>query len=214
MGVTIGAVAVSGGLGTLAVRASDTTTTTTTLKYFTQAQFAIVEAAAERIFPVTAEGPGAKALGAAYFIDGQMAGQFGNNARAYTAGPFGGTSTQGSQTALKKNEIITRGITAIENYSQTTYGKSFKDLDAQAQDSVLQKCVDNQIPIDGISSRTFFDLFRTLTLEGLFSDPIYGGNKNMDGWRMKRHPGHQESYRSIIDKEEFIVIEPHSLESH
>jgi gluconate 2-dehydrogenase gamma chain len=216
MGITVGAVALSGGLGKLAVNASDTTSTTTTptLKYFTQEQFAIVEAAAERIFPVTEEGPGAKALGAAFFIDGQMAGPYGSNARMYTGGPFGGTSTQGPQTALNKKDIITRGITALENYSQTTYGKSFIDLDVQTQDSVLQKCVDNQIPIDGINSRAFFNLFRNLTIEGLYSDPIYGGNKNMDGWRMKRHPGHQESYRSIIDKEEFVLIEPQSLESH
>ena len=33
------------------------------------------------------------------------------------------------------------------------------------------------------SSRRFFTLLLTFTLEGFFSDPVYGGNRDGVGWR-------------------------------
>ena len=35
----------------------------------------------------------------------------------------------------------------------------------------------------------FFNRARILTLEGMFSDPYYGGNKNFAGWDLIRYPG-------------------------
>jgi gluconate 2-dehydrogenase gamma chain len=35
----------------------------------------------------------------------------------------------------------------------------------------------------------FFALIRRLTLEGMFGDPSYGGNRNFAGWDLIRYPG-------------------------
>ena len=39
------------------------------------------------------------------------------------------------------------------------------------------------------NSRVFFNRVRRLTLEGMFCDPYYGGNKNFAGWDLIRYPG-------------------------
>ena len=38
-------------------------------------------------------------------------------------------------------------------------------------------------------SRTFFHRVRQLTLEGMFGDPSYGGNRGFAGWDLIRYPG-------------------------
>jgi gluconate 2-dehydrogenase gamma chain len=53
-----------------------------------------------------------------------------------------------------------------------------------------------------------------MTMEGVYSDPVYGGNKNMLGWKMRQYPGNQMSYTNIMEKTEFVVIEPRSLHDH
>jgi hypothetical protein len=40
----------------------------------------------------------------------------------------------------------------------------------------------------------FFTMLRTDTIEGMFSDPIYGGNRNMVGWALINYPGVQRAY--------------------
>ena len=39
------------------------------------------------------------------------------------------------------------------------------------------------------SAPAFFNTMRTHTMEGLFADPIYGGNKDFAGWRLVGFPG-------------------------
>jgi hypothetical protein len=38
-------------------------------------------------------------------------------------------------------------------------------------------------------AKQFFARVRRLTLEGMFSDPWYGGNRNFAGWDLIRYPG-------------------------
>ena len=56
--------------------------------YFTPEQYRTTEAAAERIFPKDKNGPGAKELLVAYYIDHQLAGGWGMGAKEYISGPF------------------------------------------------------------------------------------------------------------------------------
>jgi hypothetical protein len=39
------------------------------------------------------------------------------------------------------------------------------------------------------NSSTFFNLVRTHTIQGMFSDPYYGGNANFVGWDLIGYPG-------------------------
>ena len=41
------------------------------------------------------------------------------------------------------------------------------------------------------SAQAFFKAVRTHTMEGMFADPVYGGNKDFAGWRLVGFPGAQ-----------------------
>ncbi len=44
------------------------------------------------------------------------------------------------------------------------------------------------------AAQAFFTTVRTHTMEGMFADPVYGGNKNFVGWRLIGFPGAQPLY--------------------
>nr|WP_275983911.1 gluconate 2-dehydrogenase subunit 3 family protein [Paenibacillus hamazuiensis] len=186
------------------------------LMFFNQEQFFITEAAVERIFPKDELGPGAKEIGVAIYIDHQLAGPWGINAKDYMMGPFfKGEATQGSQTQLRRADIFTLGLKGLKDYSQKKYSKSFQDLAENEQDDVLKVFEKGEeFSLPGISTKTFFNLLYSLTLEGLYSDPLYGGNKDMMGWELKKYPGNQMSYLDLIEKDGFIHMKPKSLRDH
>src|SRR5690625_2564888 len=77
--------------------------------------FDILAQATERILPEDDLGPGAIALGVPYFIDNQLAGSYGVNAREYMQGPFDiGEPTQGYQTPLIRQEVFLQGVRKLE----------------------------------------------------------------------------------------------------
>lgn len=65
-----------------------------------QRDFNILSNATERIFPEDDLGPGAKGLDVPYFIDHQLAGQYGSNSKEYMHGPFAEGPTQGVPKSL------------------------------------------------------------------------------------------------------------------
>ena len=183
------------------------------LQYFkSNADFDILSQATERIFPADENRPGAIDLGVPYYIDHQLAGQWGMNAREYRQGPFyKGDPTQGYQTQLKHHEIFDVGIEALDTYSQSKFNNNFTKLEAEQQDEVLMAFDANKVNMAVISSALFFELLRKLTIEGVYADPLYSGNKDMQGWKMKEYPGVQLTYTDLIQSEDFVEIEPMSL---
>ncbi|WP_059105052.1 gluconate 2-dehydrogenase subunit 3 family protein [Shouchella shacheensis] len=185
--------------------------------YFTNYEmFSVLSDAVERIFPETESGPGAIALGVPFFIDHQLAGAWGYNTREYMQGPFSpGSDYQGYQSPLKRHEVFDVGLQALQTYTRDTYDAgSFVELEEEQKDEVLQAFETNEVELHGVTSNTFFSLLRAATLEGVYADPAYGGNKNMDGWRMKSFPGHQMAYIDQIESEEFVEIEPTGLHAY
>ncbi len=183
------------------------------LMYFTNREdFEVLSAATERIFPEDDLGPGAVGLGVPYFIDHQLAGNYGNNTREYMRGPFfPGAETQGYQSPLKRNQIFDEGIRKMKELSQKKYKKNFHDLTGEQQDEILTQFEEGKVKMRGVTSSTFFSLLRSAVLEGAYADPLYGGNANMAGWKMKDYPGHQASYLAQIEAKDFKKIEPQSL---
>jgi len=229
-GLTVGGLIVGGAVGTLIGRESDGTTTTenpkqapaeqgtgnanAALMFFTPNQFDITNAAVERIFPTDDNGPGAKELLVAYFIDHQLASGWGLNAKEYMSGPFyPGEDTQGYQSPLTRQELFTAGLEALDKHSIEKYEKTFIELTSEEQDAVLTDFQDGNAEMKGVSSTYFFNLLRSTTIEGVYADPLYGGNANMAGWEMKKYPGHQMSYFNMIEQDKFEEIAPKSLSS-
>ncbi|WP_419871123.1 gluconate 2-dehydrogenase subunit 3 family protein [Candidatus Pristimantibacillus sp. PTI5] len=228
-GYALGGIAVGGALGSLLKKKPSTTTAPNktdegktaepknynrALMFFTQAQFRIVESATERIFPEDENGPGAKSLGVAYFIDHQLAGEWGFNGRDYMTPPFyTGEKEQGYQGRLKRREIFEIGLRELENYSMTKFQKGFIDLTGEQQDELLKGFESDEVKLTTISASSFFKMLRTSTLEGAYSDPLYGGNLDMNGWKMRNYPGNQMSYITMIEKD-FTKLDPSSLQDH
>ena len=79
---------------------------------------------------------------------------------------------------------------------------------------IIQDLENGDIKLNGLLSQEFFFLLHRSTLEGVYSDPLYGGNKNMDGWGMKVFPDAQAFYMNVIDSDEFVKIDPVSLKNY
>ncbi|MGB3259657.1 gluconate 2-dehydrogenase subunit 3 family protein [Paenisporosarcina sp.] len=177
-------------------------------------EFQVLANATERIFPKDDLGPGAIDLGVPYFIDNQLAGQYGSNSKEYMQGPFAsGAPTQGYQSNLTRAEIFKQGVAKLETEAQTRFKNGFSKIEAEQMDEILTAFQKDEVPMKGVSSAFFFRLLRAATLEGAYADPIYNGNNNMDGWRMKGFPGHQAAYINVIESDEFQKIEPKSIGS-
>ena len=84
--------------------------------------------------------------------------------------------------ALKSSRpAYTSGLAAVNAYAQSSKGSAFARLPAADQDAVLTDIQKNSAP--------FFNLVRTHTIQGTFSDPFYGGNANFIGWDLIGYPG-------------------------
>ena len=179
-----------------------------------QNDFKILSEATERIFPEDDLGPGAIGLGVPYFIDHQLAGNYGSNAKEYMQGPFHkGEPTQGYQTSLTRAEVFMTGIAALEKEAKKRYDKGFAEIEDKQRDKILTDVQKDKVKMKGVEASFFFDMLRSATLAGAYADPIYAGNENMDGWKMKDFPGHQMSYIQDIEKDKFQKIKPKSLSS-
>lgn len=187
------------------------------LMFFTPAQYITTAAAAERIFPKDEIGPGAKDLNVAIYIDHQLASPWGINAKNYMLGPFYEPApTQGAQLRILRKDLFRLGLQGLDDYSAQKYEKAFAELEAEEQDKVLMDFEEGsayQLPA-GASTSGFFTMLKTLTIEGAYADPMYGGNKEMLGWKMRNYPGTRYSYTNEIQDEQFIKLDPQSLRSH
>lgn len=202
--------------------------------------FNTLSAVTERIYPEDDNGPGAIELGVPYFIDKQLASFWGNNAKSYMHDPFrqnnhvhdyqhkdtrqdksgpntstkAPTPTPRYQTRLNRGEIFLEGLRKIENVSRDKFGDPFPNLSEDDQDEILTMFEDGDVDMKAINSVTFFNFLLQTTLEGVYADPVYGGNKNMMAWEMKEYPGPRMAYINDIDADDFITMEQKSLRDY
>jgi gluconate 2-dehydrogenase gamma chain len=152
------------------------------LRFLTAEEARAISAACERIFPGDASGPGATDAGVVIYIDRQLAGPYGRDRFRYTKAPFvTSVPEHGYQGRENPRQIYRAGIRALGNYA---------DLPIDAQITKLTE----------IEHTRFFELLRIHTLEGMFCDPMHGGNADLIGWKLIGYPGPQLSYRDDIDR--------------
>jgi len=189
---------------------------TETRMFFTRYEdFVVLEQATERIFPEDDNGPGAIGLGVPYFIDKQLAGEYGSNIKDYMKGPAQQVEDINTyQTLMDRGEVFIEGLRKLNAESEEHYDATFINIEGEEQDSLLKDLEDGKIELEGVTSSTFFNLLRQMTIEGAYSDPLYGGNKDMQGWIMREHPGIRSSYVDLIESEEFQKLEPVSLKDY
>jgi gluconate 2-dehydrogenase gamma chain len=166
-------------------------------KFFTAAEVLFIEAAVERLIPKDEIGPGALEAGVAVFIDRQLLGGYGRGDHFFLGGPWPkGTPEQGYQSRFSPAQLYRAAISAIGGYvSKANNGKGFHDLAVADQDKFLKALEAGNVHLDGVDGKGFFTMLLQNTKEGYFSDPIYGGNRDMGGWKMIGFPGAHYDYR-------------------
>jgi gluconate 2-dehydrogenase gamma chain len=171
-------------------------------QYLTPEEGAAVEAIVDRLIPPDPHTPGGRDAGCAVFIDRQLAGPFGSSRGLYMRPPFvDAPPTFGPQSAVTPAELYRTGLAALEKHCRAAFaGKPFRELSTEQQDRLLTELEKGQLALDGVNGRRLFSQILANTKEGFFADPVYGGNRDMVGWKMIGFPGARYDYRDWVER--------------
>jgi gluconate 2-dehydrogenase gamma chain len=105
-----------------------------------------------------------------------------------------------------EQDFYRRGLTQLDAHCVAAYGKPFRNLDANQQDETIAALEHGKsTAFSWPTAQAFFNTVRKHTLEGMFADPIYGGNKDFAGWVLVGFPGAQMMFTAedMASKEAF-----------
>ena len=165
---------------------------------------AFVEALVDHMIPADEVSPKGTDLGVNIYIDRALAGAWGKGERLYMQGPWKqGSPSQGYQLPLTPAQLYRAGIEATNAHCRKVFGKSFDRIESAQREQVLTGLSTGKIAFDnGLPARLFWATLYQTVIEGMYSDPIYGGNRNKAGWAIIGFPGiiavhrdHVEQYR-------------------
>ena len=137
--------------------------------FFNHDDAATIVAFTERLMPGAPDKPGASDAGVLNYIDLALSGAYAD-----------------------LQDFYRRGLAQLDAYCRKTYKEPFVHLEAARQDEVIAALDEGKITgFTWPTAQSFFNTVRTHTMEGMFADPIYGGNKDFAGWRLVGFPGAQ-----------------------
>jgi gluconate 2-dehydrogenase gamma chain len=169
--------------------------------FFNPAEAAFIEAAVERLIPQDEVGPGALEAGVPEYIDKQLAGAWGTGERLYRSGPWSeGTTSQGYQLPYTPAELFRTAIRGVD--------ARFAKMGPHDQDAYLDSLQKGGVDLGGVPSKVFFESLLEVTIEGYFSDPAYGGNRDMAAWKMIGFPGAYADFYELVDKHNIAFDAP------
>ncbi|WP_025885235.1 gluconate 2-dehydrogenase subunit 3 family protein [Asaia prunellae] len=171
-------------------------------QFFTPEEIRFLNAACDCIYPHDDLGPSATELGVPVFIDRQMNTPYGRGELWYMTGPFReGPANLGYQLPFAPRDLYRKGIAGADHYARSARGKVFADLDTHDQIEILTAFEGGAVHFPDLNARLFFEQLRRNTLEGVFADPIYGGNRNMEGWALLAFPGARADFMDWVNQE-------------
>ena len=137
--------------------------------FFNHDEAATIAAFTERLMPGAPGKPGARDAGALNYIDLALAGAYAD-----------------------LQDFYRRGLAQLEEHCRKIHNESFVRLATTRQDDVIRTLEEGKAgAFTWPTAQEFFNTIRTHTMEGMFADPIYGGNKEFAGWRLVGFPGAQ-----------------------
>jgi gluconate 2-dehydrogenase gamma chain len=204
-----------------------------TLRFFSPHEARTIEAITARIMPGTPDDPGAREAGVVNYIDYMLSAREGFNEPTYREAPFAELyettppldspynvvwvsadqiDRYGYQSTLTPREVYRLGVGYLDAFARSRFNGRFADLTEDKQDELIGAMVDNTATgFDQFSAKAFFQVLRRHTGEGMFSDPAYGGNRDMIGWRLLGYTGAQRAWTPIEIKREGFRVEPQTL---
>jgi gluconate 2-dehydrogenase gamma chain len=202
--LALGATVVTGGIAATvapSANAQDQAPIAHAWHFFDGNEGRVAEAAVARLIPADDAGPGAKEADVAVFIDLQLAGAWGAGDHLYRHAPFlAGTAQQGYQLAFTPAEMFRLGLAKLDEAARKAHGVAFADLAPEQQDALLAQAEQGKLDFGVLPSGAFFAALLDATMEGFFSDPIYGGNRDKIGWKLVGFPGVHASYANDIER--------------
>jgi gluconate 2-dehydrogenase gamma chain len=145
-----------------------------------------IAAFTERLMPGAAGKPGATDAGVLNYIDLALAGAY-----------------------QDQQDFYRRGLTQLDAHCRAAFGKPFRALSVEQQDGTITALEGGKAPeFVWPTAVAFFNTLRIHTMEGMFADPVYGGNKNFAGWRLVEFPGAQP----IFTQEDMQSTKPFTRE--
>ena len=151
--------------------------------FLSEDEAATVAAFAERIMPGAPGMAGATDANVVNYIDLALAGAYAD-----------------------QQEFYRHGLAALDAHSNATFKESFLYLKPAQQDEVIGALEAGKATgFSWPTAQAFFNTLRTHVMEGMFSDPIYGGNRDFVGWKLVGFPGAQRLYTAadMSSKEAF-----------
>jgi hypothetical protein len=133
---------------------------------------ATLSALLDGMFPADGLGPSALEIGVLDYLLDALAGVYRGAAPAYR-----------------------RALAALDDLARREQGRPFAQLTNPRRDAIVARLDAGQLERSGIEGFAgFFDLVWRHLREGLFADPVHGGNRDMQGWRLIGFPGAQTGY--------------------
>jgi gluconate 2-dehydrogenase gamma chain len=151
--------------------------------FFNHADAATIAAFTERIMPSAPGKPGARDTDVLNYIDLALSGAY-----------------------AELQDFYRRGLAQLESFCRATYKEPFVRLSPERQDEVIAALEEGKAAgFTYPTAKEFFSILRTHTMEGMFADPLYGGNKDFAGWRLVGFPGAQAIFTpmDLQSKQEF-----------
>lgn len=88
------------------------------------------------------------------------------------------------------HEIYQFGLDSLEKAAQRSCQKHFADCSLEEKRKLVCQVEKGTLNVGhSIRQREFFELAVANLQEGLFADPLHGGNRKKKGWKFLRHPG-------------------------
>jgi gluconate 2-dehydrogenase gamma chain len=154
------------------------------LNALSDAQLRLLAAFVDRIIPKDDLGPSASESGVPEYINRSL----------------------GDYLAGEKTAFI-EGLEATDAFARRSQDRAFIELTPEKQDAILT-AMESGSAAGFENARAFFNRTRRLTLEGMFGDPYYGGNKNFAGWDLIKYPGPRLA-TSADDQKMGVDIKPY-----
>jgi gluconate 2-dehydrogenase gamma chain len=163
---------------------------------------AFVEALVDHMVPADELSPKGTDIGINIYIDRALAGAWGKGDRLYMQGPWKeGVPSQGYQLPLTPADLYRAGISAAQAHCTKTYGKPFHQLAETQREEFLLGMQGGKVSFEnGPPVRAFFAMLYQNVMEGMFSDPLYGGNRDKAGWKLIGFPGVVAVHHSNVEK--------------
>jgi gluconate 2-dehydrogenase gamma chain len=161
-----------------------------------------IEALVDHMVPGDELSPKGTDIGINVFIDRALAGGWGKGDRLYMQGPWKeGTPSQGYQLPLTPADLYRNGIAAANAHCAKTFGKPFHQIAEAEREEFLVAMSGGKVTFEnGPPARTFFGMLYQNVMEGMFSDPLYGGNRDKAGWKLIGFPGVIAVHHANVEK--------------